>query len=75
MDIPADDFTTRDDWGPLDGNDNPDTDGGPFDTSNKFQGLKLDSEGPEDIDVKIAQTDKEQQQEDRLGNIIKNLTM
>jgi hypothetical protein len=53
----------------------PDTDGGLSDTANKFQGLKLDSEGPEDIDVKIAQTDREQRQEDRLGKIIKNLTV
>jgi hypothetical protein len=76
LDINADKFTTQDDWGPIDGDIDPDTDGGLFDTANKFQGLKLDSEeGPEDIDVRIAQTDKEQQQEDCLGDIIKNLTV
>jgi hypothetical protein len=57
---------TRNNWGLLDGEDDPETDGGLSDTANKFQGLKIDAEGPEDIDIKIATTDKEQQQEDRL---------
>jgi hypothetical protein len=73
LDIKQDEFTMRNNWGILDGEEDPGTDGGLSDTANKFQGLKLDAEGPKDIDIKIAMTDKEQQQEDRLGDIIKNL--
>jgi hypothetical protein len=75
LDIKTDEFTTRNDWGILDGENDPDTDGGLSDTANRFQGLKIDAEGPEDIDIKIATTNKEQQQEDHLGEIIKNLTV
>jgi hypothetical protein len=75
LDIETDEFTTRDDWGLLDGEEDPETDGGLTDAANRFQGLKLDVAGPEDIDVKIATTEREQQAEDRLGEIIKNLTI
>jgi hypothetical protein len=75
LDIETDEFTTRNDWGLLDGEEDPETDGGLSDTANRFQGLKLDVAGPEDIDVKIATTEREQQAEDRLGEIIKNLTI
>jgi hypothetical protein len=75
LDIETDEFTTRNDWGLLDGEDDPDTDGGLSDTANRFQDLKLDVAGPEDSDVKIATTEREQQAEDRLGEIIKNLTV
>jgi hypothetical protein len=75
LDIETDEFTTRNDWGLLDGEDDPDTDGGLSDTANRFQDLKLDVAGPEDIDVKIATTEREQQAEDCLGEIIKNLTV
>jgi hypothetical protein len=68
-------FTTQNDWGLLDGEEDPDTDGGLSDTANRFQDLKLDVAGPEDIDIKIATTDREQQAEDRLGEIIRNLTV
>jgi hypothetical protein len=75
LDIETDEFTTRNDWGLRNGEEDPETDGRLSDTANKFQGLKLDAEGPEDIDIKISTTDNEQQQEDRLGKIIKNLTV
>jgi hypothetical protein len=54
LDIETNDFTLRNDWGPLDGEVDPDTDGGLSDTTHKFQDLKIDAEGPEDIDVKIC---------------------
>jgi hypothetical protein len=73
LDIEIDKFTTQNDWGLLDGEEDPETNGRLSDTTTKFQGLKLEAEGPKDIDVKIATTDKEQQQEDRLGDIVKNL--
>jgi hypothetical protein len=73
LDIEIDEFTTRNNWGLLDGEEDPETDGGLSNTANRFQGLKLDTAEPEDIDIKIATTDKEQQREDRLGDIVKNL--